>query len=177
MALESAPEPWLRGPLPGVPLLLQPAAHCLAQCAEDIPQALLVPVPVSAGQLAERAGGIPSLAFQLRHVAGSIDRLLTYARHDQLDDAQRAALAREGEAPLADESAEHLTRTAVTTIDEAMAVLRGTDDAELLSPRFVGRARLASTLGGVLFHIAEHTQRHTGQIVITAKQLRASATG
>lgn len=177
MAPESTPEPWLRGPLPGVPLLLQPAAHCLTQCAEDIARAVLAPASVSAEQLAERPGGIPSLAFQLRHVAGSIDRLLTYARNDQLRDAQRAALAREGEPPLADENAEHLTLAAIAAIDDAMAVLRGTDDDELLSPRFVGRARLESTLGGVLFHIAEHTQRHTGQIVITAKQLRALTTG
>jgi hypothetical protein len=36
----------------------------------------------------------------------------------------------------------------------------------------VGRARLPSTVFGLLFHVAEHTQRHAGQAITTAKIVR-----
>lgn len=39
--------------------------------------------------------------------------------------------------------------------------------------RGVGRAGLPTTVVGLLIHAAEHTQRHVGQAVTTAKVLRA----
>jgi uncharacterized damage-inducible protein DinB len=45
--------------------------------------------------------------------------------------------------------------------------------ADLEAERFVGRRRLPTTLGGLLVHVAEHTQRHVGQMVTTAKVVKA----
>ncbi|MDQ3684092.1 MAG: DinB family protein, partial [Acidobacteriota bacterium] len=79
------PEPWLRGPLQDVSQLLMPAAHALLQASGDIEGAASA---LSAEEVWRRPGGAPSVGFHLRHVAGSIDRLLTYARGAQLDEEQ-----------------------------------------------------------------------------------------
>ena len=163
------PEPWLRGPLPDVDPLLMPAAHALAQAAEDVPRAAGDLTP---DELWARPGGAASVGFHLRHLAGSIDRLVTYARGEQLDETQRAALAAEQEPgePRADAPA--LVALATAAIGEAQRVLRSTDPSTLGEPRRVGRGGLPSTVRGLLFHIAEHTQRHVGQIITTAKIVR-----
>lgn len=166
----SAPEPWLRGPIEGVPPPLMPAAHALAQAREDIER-------VAAGLTSEtlwvEPGGAASAGFHLRHIAGSIDRLLAYALGRQLDEAQQAALAAEtrppGE-PRAD--AGDLARQAVASVDRALEIIRATDPQMLMDAREVGRARLPSTVHGLLFHVAEHTQRHVGQLITTAKVVR-----
>ena len=167
----TTPEPWLRGPLPGVPRELMPAAHALAQAAEDIPRAVLAPAPLPAELLWVRPGGAASVGFHLRHVAGSIDRLLTYAAGGALSDAQRAFLTAEGEGddPTV---AEELARLATAAVERALATVRATDVARLHEPRAVGRLALPSSVFGLLFHIAEHTQRHVGQIVTTARIVR-----
>ncbi|HEX6533626.1 MAG TPA: DinB family protein, partial [Gemmatimonadaceae bacterium] len=115
-----------------------------------------------------------SVGFHLRHVAGSIDRLLAYARGEALTGEQRAALAAEKEpgAPRAD--AAELVRGAQRAIATAIDTMRAMPREKLLEPRGVGRAQLPSTVLGLLFHIAEHTQRHTGQVITTAKIVRAS---
>jgi uncharacterized damage-inducible protein DinB len=166
------PEPWLRGPLPDVAPELMPAAHALLQTREDIERAS---AGLSVDEIWARPGGAASVGFHLRHVAGSIDRLLTYARGDALDAAQLAVLAREDATGTADEDAAVLVRAAVAAVDEALRVIRATPIRTLGDPRTVGRAALPSTLRGLLFHIAEHTQRHTGQIVTTAKIVRGLA--
>jgi hypothetical protein len=38
-------------------------------------------------------------------------------------------------------------------------------ERSLLEPREIGRAKLPSTTLGVLFHAAEHTARHAGQVM------------
>jgi uncharacterized damage-inducible protein DinB len=162
----SEPEAWLRGPLDDVSPLLTPAAHALMQAAADVERAAS---SLSVEQLWLRPGGAPSAGFHLRHVAGSIDRLLTYAGGRQLDAEQFRALSSEstpGEPP---EDADALVRAATASIEEALRALRSTPDVILPEPREVGRARLPSTVFGLLFHIAEHTQRHAGQIVTTAR--------
>src|ERR671917_617505 len=88
----SAPEPWLRGPVPGVPPLLQPVAHALLQAVEDIRR--VVPL-LSDDNLWRRPGGAASVGFHVRHAGGALDRLFTYARGEALSETQRAALARE----------------------------------------------------------------------------------
>ena len=162
-------EVWLRGPVAGVDPLLMPAAHALLQAREDIERAAHA---LSLRELWATPGGAASVGFHLRHVAGSIDRLLTYARGAQLDERQRAALAAEGEA--GDSAADAMTfvREAQRAIDQALAQLRGTPRESLTEPREVGRERLPSTVLGLLFHVAEHTQRHVGQIITTAKVVR-----
>ncbi len=158
------PEVWLRGPLPGVPPLLMPAAHCLLQCREEIASARRL----TPAQLWTRPGGAASAGFHLRHIAGSLDRLLTYARGAQLDKPQLAALRSEGEPGDPPETAAALVAHAEAAIDRAVETLRATPDADLLAPRSVGRAALPSTVMGLLFHAAEHTHRHTGQLITTA---------
>jgi uncharacterized damage-inducible protein DinB len=163
------PEVWLRGPLPDVIPVLQPAAHALLQSAEDIERAA---ASLTIDELWTRPGGAASAAFHLRHIAGSIDRLLTYARGEQLDEVQRKALAAEGEPgdPLADAHA--LAHQATSSIGRALDAIRAATSDSIAEPRAVGRANLPSTLSGLLFHIAEHTQRHTGQLITTGKIVR-----
>jgi uncharacterized damage-inducible protein DinB len=165
------PEAWLRGPLPGIDPYLVPAAHALVQVGEDLERAAS---DLDAERLWRRPGGAASVGFHLRHVAGSIDRLLTYARGEGLDEAQRAAMAAEGEAgdPPADAAA--LLLETQLAIARALEAMRGTPRDALLDPREVGRARLPSTVLGILFHLAEHSQRHTGQVVATARVVRGT---
>jgi uncharacterized damage-inducible protein DinB len=174
-----ATEAWLSGPIPGVDPLLLPAAHALVQARTDI---LAAASTLGAVQLWARPGGAASVAFHLCHVGGSIDRLLTYARGDQLDDEQRAAMQAERDVGAftwnperlqgTPRSHAELLRGVSTSIEAALTTLADTDAATLHTPRLVGRAGLPSTVFGLLFHVAEHTQRHTGQIVTTAKIVR-----
>lgn len=168
------PEVWLRGPLPDVIRVLQPAAHALLQSAEDIERAA---ASLTSDELWVRPGGAASAGFHLQHIAGSIDRLLTYARREQLDEVQRKALAAEGEPgdPRADASV--LAHRAISSIGIALDTIRGTTSDSAAEPRSVGRANLPSTLGGLLFHIAEHTQRHTGQLITTGRIVRGLGLG
>ena len=164
------PEAWLRGPIEGVDAFLQPAAHALVQAREDLDRATL---GVSAENLWMRPNGAASLGFHLRHVAGSLDRLLTYARGTQLDDHQHAALKREADPGTPPDDATTLVDQARRAIDSALAQLRATRREHLLEPRAVGRAGLPSTVLGLLFHAAEHTSRHVGQAITTAKIVTA----
>ena len=161
-----APEVWLRGAVPGIPLLLQPVAHSLLQCVEEL-RATLAGLTVA--QIRARPGGAASIEFHVRHGAGSLDRLFTYARGEALSSEQRAALAAERDSDLRDDDAERLTQLFERAVQSALQQLRTTDEGSLLEVRRVGRAQLPSTVLGLLFHAAEHTQRHTGQAVTTAK--------
>ncbi len=163
------PEVWLRGPLPGVIPVLQPAAHALLQSAEDIER---VTDPLTVDELWVRPGGAASAGFHLQHITGSIDRLLTYARGEQLDEVQRKALAEEGIPGDPPARAPILARRAVSSIARALDAIRATTSDSAAEPRGVGRGNLPSTVGGLLFHIAEHTQRHTGQLITTGTIVR-----
>ena len=158
------PEPWLRGPIPGIPPLLMPVAHALVMAREDV-EAAIAPLPVD--ELWARPNGAASAGFHALHLAGSLDRLFTYARGEQLNDEQFRALEREKSPPSL--AAAELATFVADTIDRALTQLRATDPATLLEPREVGRAKLPSNVLGLLFHAAEHTQRHVGQVVTTAK--------
>lgn len=171
MPSDKLPEVWLRGPLPDVPALLMPAAHCLLQCREEI---VAVATPLSADEIWMRPGGVAAIGYHLRHIAGSIDRLYTYARGEQLLREQLAALRAEGEPGSPPDGAEPLVAAACAAIDAAVATLRATREADLLLPRSVGRAALPSTVLGLLFHASEHTHRHVGQLVTTAKFVQRS---
>jgi uncharacterized damage-inducible protein DinB len=164
-----APEAWLSGPVAGVPPLLMPAAHALIGARNDLTTAA---GGLSTDQLWDRPGGAASVGFHLRHIAGSLGRLYTYARGLPLTDAQRAALRVEGESGTPPAGAEALLDIVTRAVEEALDVLRSTRDDELLEFRGVGRAQLPSNTLGLLFHGAEHTQRHTGQVIATAKILR-----
>jgi uncharacterized damage-inducible protein DinB len=162
----SKTEAWLCGPLQDISFMLTPAAHALMQAALDIERAAS---GLTAEEVWSRPGGAPSAGFHMRHIAGSIDRLLTYARGSQLSAEQFRALATEAEPA---EEAVTLARRARAQIEDALRVLRTTPDRTLAEQREVGRSKLPSTVFGLLFHIAEHTQRHTGQVVTTARIVR-----
>ena len=165
----SAPEYWLRGPIEGVPLPLMPAAHALLQTLEDIERAI---EGLSIDQLWLTPGGAASIGFHLIHLSGSTDRLLTYARGLSLNDAQKAALGKEKNPPRTEAAA--LVADVRRTVDAALEQLRATPPSSLSDARAVGRAGLPTTVLGLIFHAAEHSQRHAGQIVTTAKVVRAS---
>jgi uncharacterized damage-inducible protein DinB len=164
----AAPEVWLRGPVPDVPALLQPVAHSLLQCREELTAALAGLTPA---QIWERRNGAASIGFHARHAAGSLDRLLTYARGEALSSAQLATLAAEKNPDLSADAASTLAAAFDAAVERALAQLRTTSDAMLLERRGVGRAQLPSTVLGLLFHAAEHTQRHIGQLITTRKVL------
>jgi len=150
-----------------MPAMVMPAAHALMQAAEDIPPAV---AGLTSEQLWALPGGAAAVGFHLRHLAGSIDRLLTYESDAQLSDAQFEAM----DAEIADDGrdAEQLGRDAVASIAHAIEVMRVTPPGTYLEARGVGRRKLPTTVLGLLVHIAEHTQRHVGAIIATAKVVR-----
>ena len=160
-------EVWLRGPLPGVPPLLQPVAHALLQARDELNAALAGFPPAL---LNERPGGVASVGFHLQHLAGVLDRTFTYARGEALSAGQLAALAAEHPPlPLVAAAVSALVQRFNQQVDAALAQLRTTAEATLPEPRGVGRARVPSTVIGLLVHAAEHTTRHLGQLLVTAK--------
>jgi hypothetical protein len=168
--MAAQPEVWLRGPIDGVPQLLQPAAHALLQTVEDVGTTI---VDLTTDQIWTSPGGAASVGFHVLHLIGSTDRLLTYARGETLSDAQKARLIAERNPVRVD--AASLMADLRQTMDEALNQLRGTPTAGLEQVRTVGRAALPTTVLGLLFHTGEHAQRHAGQIVTTAKIVRAAA--
>lgn len=163
---EQLPEVWLRGPIAGVPDQLQPVAHALVQAKEEV-RALAADLP--GDLLWERPGGVASAGFHLRHMAGVIDRLFTYARDAQLDEHQRIALRAEPATPEQSVTVEALVVAFELQVDGAIRMLREIDEAHLSDVRAVGRQRLPSTVRGLLFHAAEHVQRHLGQLLVTVR--------
>jgi hypothetical protein len=155
-----------------MPAMVMPAAHALMQAAEDVPMAA---EGLTTAQLWALPGGAAAVGFHLRHLAGSIDRLLTYARGEMLSDAQMTEL----EAEIEDDgrSADDLASEALAAIGRAIDVMRETPPGIYLEPRGVGRRRLPTTVLGLLVHIAEHTQRHVGAIIATAKVVRIMSEG
>jgi uncharacterized damage-inducible protein DinB len=167
----SVPEVWLRGPIPDIPPLLQPVAHSLLQCREELRAALAELTPE---QLWQQPNGAASIGFHARHAARSLDRLFTYARAEPLSAAQLAALAAENTPDYAADAVA-LAAAFDAAVDCALAQLRSTTEASLVEPRAVGRAKVPSTVLGLLFHGAEHTQRHVGQLVTTRKIVAGAA--
>ncbi len=169
--MSAQPEPWLRGMLPGIPALLQPPAHALVMAREDAEAAV---AGLTAVQLWTTPGGAASIGFHLAHLAGSTDRLLTYARGEPLSASQFAALAAERDLAQTRPSLESLLEAWRATVDKALRQIASTPESTLLEPRVVGRGRLPSTVLGLIFHSTEHAQRHVGQVITTAKFVRAS---
>jgi hypothetical protein len=163
---------WLRGPVPGILPLLQPAAHALLQACQEV-NGLMATFPDAL--LWARPGGVASAGFHLQHLAGVLDRLSTYASDRPLNESQLADLATEG-SPVEGQStvAELLNRFNIQ-IDKALEQIGETLEESLLEPRAVGRARLPSNVLGLLFHAAEHTQRHTGQLLVTTRILQEAS--
>jgi uncharacterized damage-inducible protein DinB len=162
MSTPSAPEVWLRGPIEGIPALLQPVAHALLQVREEWRASL---PGLTQDQIVSRPNGAASIAFHVQHTTGSLDRLFTYARGERLSAEQKGAFLAEAEPE--PRSGRELLALFEAGLERALAELRDIDEATLTEPRFVGRAQLPSTVLGLIFHAAEHTQRHAGQVTTT----------
>ena len=165
----SQPEAWLEGPVDGISAALQPVAHSFVQVQRDLER--VVPL-VEPHELWVSPGGAASLGFHLQHLAGSTDRLLTYARGEALEEAQMEWLRcegriRQGATPM------DLMEIVVTQLQQGMTQLRNTPDSALDEARYVGRKRLPATVRGLLYHAGEHATRHTGQVITTARVVRA----
>jgi uncharacterized damage-inducible protein DinB len=168
---QSLPEVWLRGPLPEVPPLLQPVAHALLQAREEVTE-IMADFPD--GRLAERPLGLASVGFHLRHLAGVLDRTFTYARGTALSETQLAYLAAEGQPPTHEGAVAELVAGFARQVDVAISQLNATPESSLPDWRGVGRAQLPSTVIGLLVHAAEHTTRHVGQLLVTARVVQSA---
>ena len=165
--MKTQPEVWLRGMLPQYSPGLQPVAHAILQAQEEI-NILMMDFPTEL--LWENLAGMASPAFHLQHIAGVMDRMSTYAKAERLSSEQFDYLKAEGE-----RNSQLTTQELVKQLDQQISkfleVLSQTDPATITEYRGVGRAQLPSTVGGILFHAAEHTQRHFGQLLVTCKVL------
>ena len=160
-------EPWLRGTYADVPAAGRAILHALDLALDDITKwtARLTDDEVRSAPL-----GLTPIAFHLRHIARATDRILTYAEGNQLSAEQLDALKAEASG---EESLAELIAELEISFTNAEARIRQLASADLNTPRFVGRKQLPTSIGGAMIHVADHTQRHVGQIVTTAKVIRA----
>ena len=171
-APSSAPEPWLSGSHTDVPAAARAVLHALELAQDDIRKWTAGLTDLEIHTLPH---GLPPLAFHLRHIARSVDRILTYAEGNQLSDGQLALLKSEQVGP---QHGERETLAAlIAEIERSFANaaqrIRALGHADFDTPRTVGRKQLPTSLGGALIHVADHTQRHTGQVITTARVLKA----
>ncbi|MFZ1084652.1 MAG: DinB family protein [Terracidiphilus sp.] len=159
-------EPWLRGTHAEVPAVGRAVLHALDLALEDLNKWT---AGVTDAEAHAQPLGLPSIAFHLKHIARSVDRILTYAEGNPLSGEQLAALKAEqsGEETLADLLAE-----VEASFHNAANRVRTLATAYFDTFRGVGRKQLPTSIGGALVHVADHTQRHVGQVVTTAKVLR-----
>jgi uncharacterized damage-inducible protein DinB len=160
------PEPWLRGTSVEVPAVARGVLHAFELAAEDLKQwcGSLTDEEINA-----RPAGLAPVAFHLRHIARSIDRLLTYAEGRPLDETQTDALKTELDADARrSESFAELTAGLASAAARVRAIA-ALGAAHLEERREVGKRQLPTTVGGLLVHVADHTQRHVGQAITTAK--------
>ena len=161
-------EPWLRGTLTEIPAVPRAVLHALELAYIDLHHYVGI---LSDAQLNARPCGLASIAFHLRHIARSLDRLLTYAEGRPLSTEQ--ILQHKSELDSIATRAELFSELdpALTT---SSTRIRQLASADLDQPRAVGTRQLPSTLGGLLVHVADHTQRHVGQAITTSKIVSAS---
>jgi len=162
---------WQRGPIEGVPDVLQPVAHILRQVCESVGELV---DGLTEEQWNARPANVASCAFHVRHMAGVIDRLFTYARGESLSDAQFAALKAE-KTPVTQAEVPVVLAALHRRVELAIDELRRVDVATLGAVRLIGRAKLPSTVIGCLVHGAEHAMRHVGQLSVTARIVRNSS--
>src|SRR5258706_2657823 len=161
------PEPWLRGTLTEVDPALRAVLHALELAKEDLEKWC---GDLSDEELNARPGGLEPVAFHLRHIARSLDRLLTYAENQPLNPEQMTAMQQEmgpngtGKILLAEVN---------QSLDSAAERIRAFAPERFAEPRGVGRNQLPTTVAGLIIHVADHTQRHVGQAVTTAKLLKS----
>ena len=158
------PEPWLRGRIAQLHPVAEHLLYTFTQCREEI--------ALHAHAVADVWRAHPPLAplgFHLAHIAGSVNRLTTYLTGQQLTPDQLARLK-------AEKTGGPSLVELMAAIDREFAVteelVRGIHPNTYPEPRFVGRQQLPTSVGGLIIHLAEHTQRHLGQAILTAKLVR-----
>jgi uncharacterized damage-inducible protein DinB len=157
------PEPWLRGTLTDVPAVQRAVLHALELAREDLERWC---DGLTDEELHFRPGGIASVAFHLRHIARSMDRLLTYAEGNQLTSEQITLMKSEMD-PVG--SRNELMAGLVVAFAKSGKRIRAFSPNQLEEERRVGKKQLPTSVGGLLVHVADHTQRHVGQMITTAK--------
>ncbi len=162
-------EPWLRGPIAGVHPISMPFLFAMTQAREDLARWTN---GFSAEQLWSRPFELAPVGFHIRHAGGSVERLTTYLTGSPLSEQQLAELKREME-PGA--TREQLFTRLEEQLLWAEAIVKALDPRTWGDARTVGRKALPTTVGGLVTHIAEHTQRHVGQAIVTAKIVAAGA--
>jgi hypothetical protein len=162
------PEPWLRGTLAEVSTVQRAVIHALVLAQEDLEMWC---GGFSDAELNTRPAGLAPISFHLRHIARSLDRLLTYAEGRQLNSEQVAEMKAE-----LDPGAVHkeLFAELASSLERSAKRIRAIDLASFDEVRTVGKKRLPTTVGGLLVHVADHTQRHVGQAITTAKIVAAN---
>lgn len=161
-------EVWMRGPIAGLIPLLQPVAHAILQAREEV-NLKMIDFPNEL--IWERPSAVASVAFHLQHLSGVLDRLFAYANNQILNEDQLELLALESD------STQFLTIKGLLTrfnnqVNKALTQLKNIEEKTLLEPRGVGRKQIPTNQLGLLFHAAEHTQRHVGQLLVTIKILK-----
>ncbi|MEA5138004.1 DinB family protein [Arcicella rigui] len=164
-------EVWMRGPIAGLAPLLQPAAHAILQAREEV-NLMMIDFPEEL--LWETPAGCASVAFHLQHLSGVLDRIFTYANDKMLDEDQFELLRLESVKNQPNVNVKSLLTRFNNQVNKALTQLKNTDEKSLLAPRGIGRKKIPTNVIGLLFHAAEHTQRHTGQLYVTVKVLKAS---
>ena len=164
----SRPEAWLLGKTKGFPDALMPVVHSLHQARQEL---IALRDDISTDEYLVTPGGAASIGFHLAHIAGSLDRLFTYARGEQLAPDQLTYLHREADGAVDVPRVSAFT-AALDRIDTCLNTLRGVPADSVYEPREVGRDRLPSNVIGLLFHAAEHTTMHVGQVRTTLKIMR-----
>jgi uncharacterized damage-inducible protein DinB len=160
-------EPWLRGTLTEVNAIPRAVLHALELAGEDLKKWCST---LTDAELHAQPHGLPSVAFQIRHIARSVDRLLTYAEGSALSAEQLEGLRQESQPVASSQSVfDELSAALLRSAERVRALAR----SDLEQTRSVGKKSLPTTLGGLLVHVADHTQRHVGQAVTTAKVLLA----
>ena len=161
-------EVWMRGPISGLIPYLQPVAHAILQAREEV-NMMMIDFPNEL--IWERPNGVASVAFHLQHLSGVLDRLFTYANNQILNEEQLELLALESD------STQFLTVKMLLTrfnnqVNKALTQLKNIEEKTLLEPRGIGRKQIPTNQLGLLFHAAEHTQRHVGQLLVTVRMLK-----
>jgi uncharacterized damage-inducible protein DinB len=165
MSQKQQPEPWLRGTLREVPAVQRAVMHALELAGEDLQHWC---GGLSDEETNARPYGLPAVAFHVRHIARSLDRLLTYAEGQDLSGEQLAAMKAEMDPGATRNSIFSELNSALA---ESIRRIQTFDASELEQTRSVGRRQLPTTVAGLLVHVADHTQRHVGQAITTAKMV------
>jgi DinB family protein len=166
--MEKLPEPWLRGTFTDVPAVQRAVLHALEMAKEDVEHWC---GGLTDEELNGRPAGIAPVAFHVRHIARSLDRLLTYAEGNSLSTEQLAVLKTELD-PGA--TRDEVFAEFAEAMEKSAARVRAFMVTDLAKARGIGRKQLPTSVGGLLVHVADHTQRHVGQAITTARVVLAS---